>query len=39
MNILKQASIAELIKAERIAVKYNPVFALMISKEIYNRKG
>jgi len=39
MNILKQASMAELLKAERIAVKYSPVFALMIAKEIYNRKG
>jgi hypothetical protein len=39
MNMLKQASIEELLKAERIAIKYSPVFALMISKEIYNRKG
>lgn len=39
MNILKQASIEELLKAEKIAIKYSPAFALMISKEIYNRKG
>ena len=39
MNILKQASIEELLKAERIAIKYSPAFALLISKEIFHRKS
>lgn len=39
MNMLKQASIAELLKAERVAIKYSPSFALLISKEIFHRKG
>lgn len=39
MNILKQASMAELLKAERIAIKYSPAFALLISTEIHHRKG
>jgi hypothetical protein len=37
--MLKQASMAELLKAERVAIKYSPAFALLISKELYHRKS
>lgn len=36
-NMLKQATTAELIEAERLAIKYSPGFALMIAKEHYKR--
>lgn len=37
MNI-KTASIAELLEAERIAIKYSPRFALVLSAEYYRRR-
>lgn len=35
---LKTATIAELLEAERLAIKYSPRFALVLSAEYFRRK-
>lgn len=34
---LKTATIAELLEAERLAIKYSPRFTLVLSEEYYRR--
>lgn len=38
-NMLKQATAAQLIEAERLAIKYTPSLALAIAKELFHRKS